>query len=81
MTPEHPAWEEFYRRLSGPEGCDFRPHPIEGLTFNCDGDITRSMATKILQDMGADVDASRDYFSDHGGFCDCEIIFNVEHAA
>jgi len=78
MTPDHPQWHEFYERLSGPEGCNMKVHPTKGLTFKCKGGEDRSMATKILRDMGADVEASLDYFSDNGGFCDCEIIFNVD---
>lgn len=78
MTPDHRKWAEFYERLSGPKGCNFNVHPTKGLTFKCKGGEDRSMATKILRDMGADVEASLDYFSDNGGFCDCEIIFNVD---
>ena len=78
MTPDHPAWEEFYERLSGPEGCNFQKHPSDDLTFTCDGSIKRPKATKILHDMGADVEASLDYFCANGGYCDCEIILNVD---
>jgi hypothetical protein len=38
MTPEHPRWTEFVDRLTGPEGCDFRPDEVAGATWNCDGD-------------------------------------------
>lgn len=78
MTPDHPSWAEFYERLSGPEGCNMKISAKDGLTFRCKGGNDRSLATKILRDMGADVEASLDYFSDNGGFCDCEIIFNVD---
>ena len=81
MTPAHPLWEEFYERLNGPEGCDFRPHPTLGFTFICKGGDDRSMATNILRDMGADVEASLDFFSEHGGSCDCEVILNVTRNA
>ena len=81
MTPDHPKWEEFYERLNGPEGCDFRPHPTVGFTFKCKGGDDRSMATNILRDMGADVEASLDFFSENGGFCDCEVILNVARNA
>ena len=37
-------------------------------------------AERILRYMGLDdqsVDLSLAYFRDHGGYCDCEVIFNV----
>jgi len=73
MTPDHERWEEFCERLEGPEGCDFRPDH----TWKCNNKGDRPFATKILEDMGADVVKSLAYFSAHGGHCDCEILFNV----
>jgi hypothetical protein len=31
--------------------------------------------------MDVDVDKSIAYFREHGGYCDCEILFNVERSA
>ncbi len=74
MTPNHPEWEEFMDRLSGEEGCNFTE---EGWT--CYGGHDKRFATAILQSMqGVDVEASLLYFEDHGGHCDCEIVFNVD---
>lgn len=78
MTPDHPAWEEFYERLSGPEESKSQEHPTGDLASTCDGSIKRPRATKILHEMGADVEASLDYFAAQGGYCDCEIILNVD---
>jgi hypothetical protein len=78
MKPGHPQWRTFCNRLAGPEACDFKGHPTKGFTWKCGGGNDRSMATRILEDMGADVEASLTFFSHHGGFCDCEILFNLD---
>lgn len=78
MTPDHERWDEFIQRLSGPDGCDFQRDPF---TFKCAGGMDKTFATKILEDMGfasGEVAASLTYFEEHGGYCDCEIIFNVD---
>jgi hypothetical protein len=75
MKPTHPLWEKFCERLGGPEGCDFQPHPTKCMTFKCEG---LDAATRILRNMGADVDASLEYFAENGGYCDCEILLNVD---
>jgi len=78
MTTEHTRWDEFCERLGGPEGCNFRDDKEKGTTWHCGGGTDKSFAEIILQDMGdVDVTASLSYFEDHGGYCDCEILFNV----
>jgi hypothetical protein len=78
MTPDHPRWEEFCRRLSGPEGCHFRQNPDGNTTWTCAAGNDKTLAAKILRAMGMDVDESLAYFEAHGGYCDCEILFNVQ---
>ena len=78
MNPEHPRWREFLKRLEGPEGCNFR---LEGEDFhwNCNGQDDRPYSRAILADMGGlDVGDTLSYFDQHGGHCDCEVVFNVE---
>lgn len=80
MTAEHPRWVEFCKRLEGPEGCNFRqtdPDDPDTLVWRCSGGPDRSRAKAILEDMGCDIEQSCDYFEDNGGYCDCEILFNV----
>lgn len=62
MTPKHSRWTEFYNRLSQIPNCDH----------------TADTAIEVLNSMGMDVAASLDYFRAHGGYCDCEILMNVE---
>lgn len=79
MTPEHPSWSKFTKQLGGPQGCHFREQRGEFL-FNCDGSHERPKATAILKGFaGINVEASLQYFEEHGGYCDCEILFNVEN--
>ena len=80
MTPEHPRWEEFCERLSGPEGCDFQG---EGATarWRCWGTYHASAILILMGLSTDDVAWSLEYFSAHGGHCDCEILFNVDREA
>lgn len=78
MTPDHPKWSEFIERLCGSEGCDFRGEGLEA-QWNCGGGRDQSKATAILKKMGnINIEESLDYFTKHGGYCDCEIVFNVD---
>ena len=81
MNQNHPKWGEFLKRLEGPEGCDFHekePGNPESITWKCKGDSNKDFATKILKDMpDVDCEASLEFFDENGGFCDCEIMFNI----
>lgn len=86
MTPKHPRWAEFRNRLEGPEGCNFRRVP-EGskdpndTTWECDSnDRTLPKARRILHNMSlseTEIINSILFFHQHGGHCDCEVVFNV----
>ena len=80
MMPEHERWEEFTKLLEGPEGCDFQKDEHDDITWVCGGDRDQSKSKAILTSMGftpVQVEASLNYFTDHGGHCDCEVLFNV----
>jgi hypothetical protein len=81
MTVDHPKWNAFAGRLEGPEGCAFRKNAEGKITWTCTSTIERELATKILKSMKFDVESSLEYFAKHGGYCDCEILFNVERSA
>jgi len=75
LLPGHPRWDEFVDRLSGREACNFHSD-----RWTCFGDLR--FTKRILRQMGLDelsIDVSTTYFKDHGGYCDCEVIFNVDH--
>lgn len=77
MTPKHPQWEDFCKRLEGPEGCNFMKNSEGKTIWKCGGGGEDSKAAAILAKMGFDVQDSLAFFREHGGFCDCEILFNV----
>ena len=80
MTPKHPLWQEFFGRMLGPEGCNFRKNDAGDTIWDCGGgdDLSRSRA--ILTDMGLDVEGSLKYLSENGGHCDCEVLFNLDNS-
>ena len=75
ILPRHPRWEEFIERLCGPEGCNFTD-----TSWTCHGGTDKRFCRRILAAMGLSERAilvSLAYFEDHGGFCDCEVAFNL----
>lgn len=66
VTPAHPLWEEFAGRLDATIRAE-----------RCDG-ASLMLSARLLGGMaGIDVGKSLDFFRDHGGYCDCEVLFNV----
>ncbi len=62
------------------EGCIEEGCNSKRITWTCDGK-TLTMFTAALQELGiveADIQKYCDYSIDHGGYCDCEVIFNVK---
>lgn len=74
MTPKHPRWNDFLQKLQ--DACKVRDS--EGrVGWVCDG--TTKNARRVLESMARiDVEKSLAYFQDFGGFCDCEIVYNVD---
>jgi Protein of unknown function (DUF2695) len=83
MRPEHPQWDKFIDRLGGPEGCNFRlrvPTDRKSMTWTCSSKSDCSLSRGILAQMGftpEEIEASLKVFAEHGGCCDCEILFNI----
>lgn len=84
MNATNPRWEEFREKLSGPGYCNFRKEredDPDSFKWNCTQGIERPHARRLLREMGAspeDIAASLKYYEQHGGYCDCEIVFNVD---
>jgi hypothetical protein len=67
LSPEHPRWDEFVSRL------DLEGEKMGGC------DLTHRHSKKVMTEMGGiDVDATLEFFRGHGGYCDCEVLVNVE---
>jgi len=80
MTPRHPKWQRFIKKLKGPGYCDFRGSGKD-FRFNCDASRTCPKVRKALHALGAnkqEIEQSIGFFAAMSGFCDCEIIWNVE---
>jgi hypothetical protein len=80
MDLDNPRWEKFISRLAGEEGCNFRETDGKAV-WDCNGDKNRPSTCAILADMGFTADqiaSSLSYFESNGGYCDCEIILNVD---
>jgi hypothetical protein len=82
LTPDSARWTEFCNSLIealAPQVLDGDKISDGDLMFGCDNTLKHS--EQILRAMGGiDVDLTLDYFEDHGGFCDCEVPFNVERS-
>jgi hypothetical protein len=73
MEPTHPQWKEFYDRLAGPEGCNFKKG-----TWTCKGGHNKDFAARLLKDYDVDIRSTLEYFDSMGWHCDCEVIFNCD---
>ena len=67
LTPKSSRWNEFVDALDAAlqkSGCDAE---------------TQRLAKAIMTTMpDIDVAGSLAFFEEHGGYCDCEILFNVD---
>lgn len=77
MTDEQQT--EFFKRLEGPEGCDFKENEKGQMTWKCKGGNNKDLSLQILQAMGIPFNEGVEFLcicDRYGGHCDCEIIFN-----
>lgn len=85
LTREHPQWDQFIQILEG----ILYFHEIENedgepdIAWHCESDFTQTTAVLnfmislgILKDI--DIDGTIEYFQENGGYCDCEVLFNVD---
>jgi len=80
MTRKHKDWDNFCALLEGKEGCNFRyVGKNKKIVWSCKGGEDKTYAKKILKKYFPDIDIKKTfkYFEKRGGFCDCEILFNI----
>jgi hypothetical protein len=66
LTTKNLRWYEFTKALEAAVS-----------KWSCQHD--HYQAERIMTEMGGiDIEASIAYFEAHGGYCDCEILFNVD---
>lgn len=67
MSPDHPQWDEFIKRLENSDAMR-----------KCSAKTDKTYARNILKTMSnIDIESSMSFFESRGGFCDCEILYNV----
>jgi len=79
MNTKHPNFDKFCQLLEGEEGCNFRKNEKGETIWNCKGRTDKSFATAILKKHFPKVNTKKtlQYFEENGGYCDCEILFNI----
>jgi Protein of unknown function (DUF2695) len=77
LTPASPRWSLFVRLLG-----DTITDGLPKGTWRCGNDGSGSKhryAEAVLTELGGiDIDGTLALFRRHGGYCDCEILFNVD---
>jgi len=73
MSKRHPQWELFTMLID--MRLDYKENKKGKATWNCDGTLIG--AKEILKLMSMDIHKSIKYLESNGGFCDCEILLNV----
>ena len=69
LMPGGERWEEFCRRLCS----------AMDSSGGCAGGTNKDNAIAVMREMGGvEIEATLEYFEDHGGYCDCEILLNVD---
>jgi len=74
LKPGHELWQEFVNRLAGPEGCDFNSKR-KGV---CCGDLVFTKYILRKHFPGLNHEKTIEFFKEHGGHCDCEVLYNVD---
>lgn len=75
LTREHKLFDEFYNELGSL--CDFKESDDGEIVWKCGGDFAKTRSI-LLKFENVDIDGTLRYMEENGGYCDCEIIFNVE---
>ena len=78
LTPASPRWPLFVRLLS-----DTLTEEMPEGTWRCgntDGSGSKHRyAEAVMAELGGiDIDGTLEFFEEHGGHCDCEIMLNVD---
>jgi hypothetical protein len=78
LTVESRRWRDFTERLFDKLGGKL-PGRCDGDDVATGGTNTFRYSKAAMAEMGdVDVEGSLAYFEQHGGYCDCEILLNVD---
>lgn len=73
--------DDFFRRLKGEEGCNFKKDEKGKVTWRCKGGNNKEKSIYILKKMEIPEKDMIEFLclcDRYGGHCDCEILFNAE---
>jgi len=71
--------KEFFERLEGPEGCNFRQDDEGKYHWDCGGGEDKTKSKSILAKMGISESQAKAFLATcetYGAYCDCEICLN-----
>jgi hypothetical protein len=72
LTPKHKYWPALRFRLDQMVNTHIEGKPVS----DCNYDLRHTI--KILKSLpNIDIEGTLDFFEDHAGFCDCEVLMNV----
>lgn len=77
LGPQHKLWKSFLLKLKGNEGVRFSLSEGKAVWY-CNHTLrrTRAILQQYVKD-GIDVEATLEFFHEHGGTCDCKVLFDV----
>jgi Protein of unknown function (DUF2695) len=78
MSPTHPEWAAFCDALAGEVFGDFEDVEAGKFSSHCQHDHRRTRSLLVNKWPQVDVEATLKLFREHGGFCDCEVLLNVD---
>jgi hypothetical protein len=75
VTPLNDLWQEFCRRLETLLGT-----PDDNRCHGTSSDKSYHFSSMLLSEMGVDVIKNLIVLRNHGGNCDCTILFNIDES-
>ena len=76
LTKRHPGWKTFIALLE--KKVNFRKKRDGNLTWTCDRKLTFTRQILRSKFPGVSIEKTIKYLQDRGGYCDCEVLMNVD---
>jgi uncharacterized protein DUF2695 len=78
LTPASPRWNLFTTLLWNTLTDEMPPDTWPCGNDGSSGSQHRYTEAVLTELGGIDVDGTLEFFREHGGYCDCEVLFNVD---
>jgi hypothetical protein len=76
LTRRSPGWKTFVALLE--QKVNFRTMRNGNTTWTCDGKLTFTRQILRSKFPGVSIEKTIKYLQDRGGYCDCEVLMNVD---